>query len=155
MAGILTFIGWLVSHWYIVAALAAIAFAVAYFFMGRALIELLRAFVEFFKTPAGQMMAIACVIVLMIATAFSTGRNYERKLCDAEDLREELKNLKADIAAKEKQIKDGEAAQARDAARASEAEKELLKLRSKVDATPANSRPCLDPDAARRVYDIK
>ncbi len=155
MANVLTFFGWLVTHWYIVVAIGAVAFAAAFFYFGRSVFDLLRVAVEFFKTPVGQMIAIGVAGFLLASACFSTGRNYERAKCDAEDLREQLKAANELMAAKDLQLKQAQESQKTDAERASKAETELNDLRGKASETPANSRPCLDPDALRRVYQIR
>lgn len=84
-----------------------------------------------------------------------TGYAWAESDCDAERLRSANAQLESTLKEKDRQLAFVNAMQARDAARAAEAEGRLQKNQEAIDATPANSARGLARDAVGRVRDVR
>jgi hypothetical protein len=106
---------------------------------------------------AGAMVAALASAGLAGAAGYLVhlGASHERQACEADALRVENAALNAELAEKRRAVAFINGMAERDAARAAEAEQKLRDFRENIDATPANSHPALDRDAARRVRNIR
>lgn len=167
MTALLSIWGWIASYWYILLGLGAVALAVAYFFMGRQLLDIVKVVFDFaFKTTAG--MVIICIIVacILLGGAYTTGRDVEKAKCDAQVLRKELSAEKQKVDDERRahadtleRLRVANEVLGRDADRAAEAEARYKDLEGKINAPStgpvAPAVKCLSPDDARSVYDVR
>lgn len=143
--------GTLLSYWWIVAIVAGLALAAAFVFFGRSVFVFLKAVVDFFRSPIGQLIAFGAVIYFAMCVGF----NWADGLCDAKSLREELIREKLAHATLVQQIKDNAKREVEDAARRAYDDGVNAANQDRIDATPPNPSACLDRGAAGRVRDVR
>ncbi len=151
MTALLKIGGALLSYWWIVAVVIGLCLVAAFAFFGRSVFVFLKAVMDFFRSPVGQLIAFGVVIYIAMCVGF----NWAEGLCDAQKLREDLRRERISHALLLKQIKDGNQREVEDAARRGFDDGVNKANQDRIDATPKNSNACLDADAADRVRNVK
>lgn len=151
MISALKFGSFLLTHAWVLPVVVLLLLAIGVFTYGRAVLDILRGILDFFRSPVGQV----AIILIVLYFASSAGYQLAESECGAEKLRTELAAETAKRKLLDDQVKAGDAIAARDADRASWAEAENTRLQELINATPNNSSACLSADDVRRVYDIR
>ncbi len=151
MTALLKIGGALLEYWWVVAIVIAIALAASFAFFGRSVFVFLRAVVEFFRSPVGQLIAFGVVIYIAMCVGF----NWADGLCDAKSLRDELSRERLAHAGLVQQIRDNAKREVEDAARRAYDDGVNAANQDRIDATPPNPSACLDRGAAGRVRDVR
>lgn len=151
MISILQFGSFLLAHAWIVPLVIVVLLAIGFFMYGPALLGILRAILNFCRSPVGQV----AIILLVLYFAASAGYQLADGECNAAQLRTELANEKVARLALEDQVKSGNEIAATDALRARQFGEDNEKLKRLIDATPKNDAACLSVDDVRRLRRIK
>jgi outer membrane murein-binding lipoprotein Lpp len=144
MSALLQIGAFLLDHWAVALAIAAILFAASLYAFGLSVFAFLR-------SPLGIALGIVLALLLVAAGGYSQAQ----RECNAAQLAAKVAALEAEKKELRDQLDAGDAIIARDNKRANDAEAEAERLKGIIDATPVNHAACLSRDAARRLRNVK
>lgn len=102
--------GFVWNYWWVFLLIIAAVVIVAMSYLGRSLFDVLRAVVDFFRTPLGQAIGAAVILYFLLSGVWQAGGNYERTKCREASLARELAEEKRDRDAAEDARRNAQAA---------------------------------------------
>jgi hypothetical protein len=151
MSGLIQIGSFILSHLWIVLLVLGMALVAAFFFFGRSLFDMIKAVFDFLRSPVGYPI----VILLVLFLAVSWGYQMAEEKCEATQLKQQLADERAARAQEKKDMESAAKIAAEDVERAAFDRGVNNGYDKAISQMPRVTGPCLDRDAADRLFNIK